>query len=204
MTDVRSDKLTVYSESEISAVDGITTTVAAPPTSSFLGTMAEFLQKTLNHITTVSATLVPGDNASAVAFGGAPQGMFQGQPFSAASGGSATPGSMANTSAATIRKVLCTIALSNLPIASSLATTAPTLQFVYGSVYRATAATGNLPAFDDVPLPKPSGGEIAVGWLNIPNSWTSGDDLATTMFVNDKRGTQGFDLTQVLGDPAQP
>lgn len=198
------ERLIATADTSISAVDGVTYTTNVPPVSSFLGTMAEFMQKAMNHLTNASSTLVAGDEASAVAFGGVPIGMFQGVPFSAASGGSATPTSMADTGSSTVRKVLCTIALSGLPVASSLALTAPTLQFVYGSLFSATASTGAATAFNDVPLPLASGGEIAVGWMNIPNSWTSGDDLSAPMMIDDKRGTQGFDFTKVLGTPQQP
>lgn len=198
------ERLIATYDASVSAVDGITYTTNVPPISSFLGTMAEFMQKSMNHLTNASSTLVAGDDASAVAFGGAPVGMFQGVPFSAASGGSGIPTSLADTGSATVRKVLCTIALSSLPVASSLATTAPTLQFVYGSLYSATASTGAATTFDNVPLPRASGGEIAVGWLNVPNSWTSGNDLSAPMMINDKRATQGFDFTKVLGTPEQP
>lgn len=198
--------LMVLTEAEVSSVDGTTTTVhTRPPMSGVgLGTFAEFLQKAMNHLTSVSSTLVAADAASGVALAGAPTGMFQGMPFSAASGGSATPGSGMNTGSATIRKILVTAALSGLPVASSLATTAPTLQFVYGSLYSGMASTGAATVFDSVPMPRASGGEIAVGVLNVPNTFTSGDNLSAPMMVSDKRATQGVDLVTIIGTPNQP
>ena len=151
-------------------------------------TMLEMIRRAFTNITTPSATIVGATSGAAVALtigeqagSGGLAGMMQGVPFYI-SGVGHLSGQLAgtiSTTSAQIRKALVTIALSSLPVQSSLASAAGTvLTFVYGSAFATSAntvisGTSNavISYFDLVPLPMPSAGEIPVGCLNVPNNF---------------------------------
>lgn len=181
---------------------------------------AEMLRRLVTYIMSPSATIVSGGSAGAIAIafgantlGGASGilGMFQGVPFvlSAAGTLSGSPTSAISTASTTIRKVLVTIGMSALPVASSLALGGGTVQFVYGSAYNtsagaATSGGQGVSYFDFVPLPIPSAGEIPVGWLNIPNSFAVSAGINASHMFTDYRVTQGVNLSALLAGIPQP
>lgn len=217
MVNVNTERLIAEVSAQVSSIDGIQHTVYTPELSAFMGTFAEMMQKVVTRITTPSASIVSGGSTAAVTVNVANTashwasgigGVYQGWPFHVQSAGSASPTSLASTASNQIRKVLVTMAISDLPVASSLAHTAATLQFVYGSAYTTSALAASLPGqsayFNLVPLPKASGGEIPVGWLNIPNSYTTSDGITAGMMITDYREIQGFDMSAILGTVQQP
>jgi hypothetical protein len=222
MVHVNTERLLAEVSAQVSAIDGIQYNVYTPEVSAFLGTFVEFMQKQMTRVLSPSATLISGTDASTVTVtvatgigtGGASTfvsgivGIYQGWPFQVLSAGSGPLTSLASTTSVTARKVLVTMAISDLPVASSLATVAGTLQFVYGSVYATSAlaaSTGGVSAiYNKIPLPKASAGEIPVGWINVPNSQVSGMDIDNTMMITDYREIQGFDFSAILGTVEQP
>jgi len=221
--DVRSEKLYFFVSGQVSADDGVTfnTVPNATGASAFLDTMADLMHKMLNRITTPSTTIISGGSAAAVAItvgttDGASgyKGYIMGMPFTASAGGhvSADPSSAlagaCSTASNEVRKVLvCLEPSSGWPIQSSLGGTV-TVAFVNGSAFTTTAgsvASGGVSAtFNQIPLPKPSAQQIPVGWLNIPNSYTSGDGITTDMMIHDYRETQGANLSLVMTNVQQP
>jgi hypothetical protein len=205
-------KLIARVSATVSGLDGVTHDVMQQPgASAFLGTLAEAYQKLMSKIDSPSATLVSGGSVAAVALNmnatdGASgiYGHFQGWPFRISAAGhlSGSPTSLISTASTTVRKVLVTLALSNLPVASSIALDAGTVQFVYGSAYDVTASSvlsgGVSATFNKVPLPKASAGEIPVGWLNVPNSHATSAGIADHMLITDYRETQGFDFSAIM------
>ena len=205
-------KLIARVSATVSSIDGVTHDVLQQPgASAFLGTLAEAYQKLMSKIDSPSATLISGGSTAAVAINvnttdGASgiYGHFQGWPFRISAGGhlSASPTSLISTASTTVRKVLVTLALSNLPVASSIALGAGTVQFVYGSAYDTTASTvlsgGVSATFNKVPLPKASAGEIPIGWINVPNSHAVSAGIADHMLITDYRETQGFDFSAIM------
>ena len=218
MTQINTDILIAEVSAQVSALDGVTFDVQAKPgASAFLGTFTEFMQKLASRITTPSTTLVSGGSTAAIAIAlgtTAPvsgiAGVFQGWPFqlSAAGNPSGSPTSLISTGSTTVRKVLVTLGMSALPVASSLALAGGTVQFVYGSDFATSAgavASGGVSAtFNKVPLPKPSAGEIPIGWLNVPNSFAVSAGISDDMLITDYRETQGFDFSAILGVVQQP
>lgn len=180
-------------------------------------TMLEFMRRCMTNITTPSTTIVSGTGvpAIALAYGTATPsgiaGMFQGVPFvlSAAGTMSATLGSAASTASNQIRKVLVTIGMSAVPVASSLALAGGTVQFVIGSAMLTSAGAvtsggQTYSYFDYVPLPAPSANEIPVGWLNIVNSYGSGGGIINSAMFTDFRVTQGLNMSAMLLGLVQP
>lgn len=218
--DVRTEKLFGNVSASVSAGDGIAYKFVGPePITSampMLGTMAQWMQKMLNRITTPSTTLISGGSAGAVAvaFGTAtPSGIagtIQGWPFviSAAGTPSGSPTSLISTTSTMIRKVLVTLGMSALPVQSSLGLGGGTVQFVYGSAYTTSAGAvgsgGQSAYFDLVPLPVPSANEIPLGWINVYNSFATSAGIANTQMIVDYRATQGVDLSALLAGTPQP
>jgi hypothetical protein len=180
-------------------------------------TMLEVLRRAFTNITTPSTTIVSGTGAPAVAlaFGTATPsgiaGMFQGVPFVLSAAGllSGTPGSALSTASNQIRKVLVTIGMSSIPVASSLALGGGTVQFVYGSAVTTSAGAVTsggqaISYFDYVPLPQCSAGEIPVGWINVPNSFASGAGIPNSCMFTDFRVTQGLNLSAMMQGLPQP
>ncbi|HEY5866324.1 MAG TPA: hypothetical protein VI542_12395, partial [Candidatus Tectomicrobia bacterium] len=52
--------------------------------------------------------------------------------------------------------------------------------------------------FDYVPMPKPSANEIPVGWLNIPNSFSTSAGIANSHMITDFRVTQGINFSAMM------
>ena len=226
--DVRSEKVYAVVSAMVSAGDGIPydVAVAQPPDARGLGTgasivqitMLEMLRRLTTHILTPSATLVSGGSAGSIGVNvglAAPVsgifGMFQGVPFLLSAAGilSGSPTGAISTTSGQIRKVLVTIGMSALPVASSLALNGGTVQFVYGStvVTSALACTSGgqtFSYFDQVPLPLPSANEIPMGWLNVPNSFSVSAGIFSSYMVTDFRATQGLNLSAMLQGIAQP
>ena len=227
--DVRSDTIYAMVSSLVSAGDGVTYDFVGPQPPRAVAattgvsiaqiTWLEMLRRLVTHIDSPSATLISGGSAGSVALHigtAAPIsgifGMFQGVPFylsATAETLSASPTSLASTTSNQIRKVLVTLAMSALPVASSLALGGGTLQFVYGSAMltSANAATSGgqtLSYFDGVPLPLASAGEIPVGWLNIPNSFPVSTGINASHMITDFRVTQGLNMSAMLAGIPQP
>lgn len=217
--DVRSERVYGMVSAAVSAGDGIAnkTLLPEPMTSAMptLMTWAEMLRRMHTRITSPSATLLSGGSAGAVAIrvDGLPSGIngvFQGWPFSLSAAGhpSGSPTSLISTASTTIRKVLVTIGMSALPVASSLALAGGTVQFVYGSAYTTSAGAvgsgGQSAFFDLVPLPQASAGEVPVGWINVYNSFATSAGLANHQMITDYRATQGLDLSALLAGMPQP
>jgi len=173
--------------------------------------LLEALRRCFTNITSVSVTLVSGGSAGAVAIGfgtATPSGiagMFQGVPFALSAAGtpSGSPTSLVSTASNEIRKVLVCIGMSALPVASSMALAGGTIQFTYGPAVRtsANAATSGgqgVSYFDYVPMPKPSANEVPVGWLNIPNSFSTSAGLANSHMITDYRVTQGLNFSAMM------
>jgi hypothetical protein len=180
-------------------------------------TMLEVLRRCFTNITTPSTTIVSGGSAGSVAlaFGTATPsgiaGMFQGVPFvlSAAGTLSAQPTSLISTASNQIRKVLVTIGMSALPVASSLALGGGTVQFVYGqavtvSAGAVTSGGQGLSYFDYLPLPQCSAGEIPMGWINVPNSFATSAGIPNSCMFTDYRVTQGINLSAMMQGVPQP
>lgn len=216
MVHVNTERLIAETSAQVSAIDGVTYDIYNPQVSAFMGTFVEFMQKQMTKITSPSAAIISGGSVAAVTINIAATsvnasgvtGFYQGWPFHLLSGGSASPTGTACTTSVVARKILVTIAISDLPVASSLAHVAGTLQFVYGSDYATSAlaaSTGGVSAvFNKIPLPKASGGEIPVGWLNIHNSYTVSEGLAAHNMITDYREIQGYDFSAILGTVQQP
>jgi hypothetical protein len=219
MVHVNTERLIAEVSAQVSAIDGIQYNVYTPELSGFMGTFVEFMQKMMTRIDTPSATVVSGGSAAAVTVtvvqaasgpvgASGIYGRYQGWPFHVMSAGSGDPGASAATTSTQARKVLITMAISDLPVASSIAGAAGTLQFVYGSVYNTAAlaaSTGGVSSvFNLIPLPKASAGEIPVGWLNVHNSYTASDGWAAHNMITDYREVQGYDFSAILGTVQQP
>lgn len=180
-------------------------------------TMLEFLRRCMTNITTPSTTIVSGGSAGSVAlaFGTATPsgiaGMFQGIPFvlSAAGTLSAQPTAAISTASNQIRKVLVTITMSALPVASSLALAGGAVGFEYGSAMTTSAGAvtsggQGYSYFDYVPLPMPSANEIPVGWLNVVNSFSVSAGIINSCMFTDYRVTQGLNMSAMLIGIPQP
>ncbi len=213
--DVRTEMLYGVVSAAVSAGDGIQYKTVAPQPSAPLMTMAEMIRRLVTHLTSPSATLVSGGSAGAVGItvAGLPSGvngMLQGVPFSLSATGilSAQPTSMVSTGSTTIRKVLVTITMSALPVASSLALGGGAVGFVYGSAFSTSAGVvgsgGQSAFFDLVPLPMASANEVPVGWLNIYNSFATSAGLANTQMISDLRAVQGVNMSALLAGIPQP
>lgn len=233
MPDVHSEMLYGTVSAAVSAGDGIPyrTDQPQPPAlikgaagvsalhggvSAPMFTMAEWVRRLSTYLTSPSATLISGGSAGAVAVTvtGLPSGIngfIQGWPFvlSAAGHPSGSPTSLISTASNQIRKVLVTIGMSALPVASSFALGGGTVQFVYGSAFAtsalaATSGGQGASYFDFVPLPVPSANEVPVGWLNIPNSFSVSAGLNASHMVTDFRVTQGINLSALWQGVPQP
>ena len=181
--DLASERLYALVSAQASSVDGkLYNLVQTVGTSAFLFTGAEMFQRMMNKITSPSATLISGGSAGAVAvtMTGLPSGingLFHNWPFSFSAAGalSAQPTSLISTASTNIRKVLVTLGMSAFTPQSSFALAGGTVQFVYGSVFTTSAGAvtsgGQSAYFNSVPLPKPSAGEIPLGWINVFNSF---------------------------------
>ena len=213
--DVRSEMLYGVVSAAASAGDGVTYKTLSPQPSAPLMTMVEMIRRMVTHLTVPSATLVSGGSAGAVGITvtGLPSGVngrIQGVPFSLSAAGilSAQPTSLVSTASTTIRKVLVTIGMSALPVASSLALGGGTVQFVYGSAFNTSAGVvtsgGQSAYFDLVPLPLASANEVPVGWLNITNSFAVSAGIANHQMICDLRMTQGINLSALLTGIPQP
>lgn len=231
---VRGEQLYAMVSAAVSAGDGVTYDLMAPQppalplqpasatgvgsVSNPMLDMLEFLRRSVTYITTPSTTIVSGTGASSVAITlglVAPsgiQGMFQGWPFSVSAAGtlSGSPTSACSTTSGQIRKVLVTLGLSALPVASSMALNGGTVQFVYGSAFAtsANAVTSGgqtISYFDYVPLPRPSAGEIPIGWINVVNSTLlSVAGIVNSCMITDYRATQGLNMSAMLQGLLQP
>jgi len=213
------EKIYAVVSGRVSAVDGVVhATGQIMGASAFLDTWLDLVRKVVNRITSPSATLTIGGSTGAVeltqgeALNGhsGVNGVYNGVPFHLSATGALSAGLLSNASTAstTIRKVLVTLALSQFPTGSTIASGGATLQFVYGSAYRVSAgivSTGGASAsFNLVPLPKPSAGEIPVGWLNIPNSFATSAAISAPMMIADYRELQGVNLSALMGTVVQP
>lgn len=180
-------------------------------------TMLEFMRRCVTNITTPSTTIVSGGSAGsiALAFGTATPsgiaGMFQGVPFvlSAAGTISAQPTGAISTTSNQIRKVLVTLTMSALPVASSLALAGGAVGFEYGSAMTTSAGAvtsggQGYSYFDYVPLPLPSANEIPVGWLNVVNSFSVSAGIINSCMFTDYRVTQGLNMSAMLQGLPQP
>lgn len=227
MPQVRGDMVYAVVSAAVSAGDGVTydfTGPQPPPlnpaTSISAGVvgisnpqvdMLEVLRRCFTNITTPSTTIVSGGSAGSIAIGyGADTpsgiaGMYQGVPFrlSAAGTPSAQPTSLISTASNQIRKVLVALGMTTLPVASSVALTAGTVQFTYGPAFTtsANAVTSGgqgLSYFDYVPLPKPSANEVPVGWLNVVNSFSTSAGIINSCMFTDFRVTQGLNFSAMM------
>lgn len=214
--DVRGTTLYALVSSTVSSVDGVPYKTQTPAVSAFLGTMADFIFKMNNRIATASNTLISGGSAGAVAIAGGGisattvTGFVQGWPFllSGVTGAfSGQPPSSVSTNSTQVRKVLVVLTFSALPVASSIANAA-TVNFVVGSAWTTAASSvlsgGVSATFNSVPLPKASGSDVPVGWLNIPNSFAASAGLADHMLITNYREVQGFNMTMIMQGMAQP
>lgn len=235
MANVKSDMLYANVSAVASAGDGIAYDVITPQppvlqtgnvgvsaagVSAPQYNMLEFIRRAFTHIDTPSATLVTGTSGYAVAVtigqqygSGGIGGKLQGVPFYISGVGhlSAQLTSAASTASNQIRKVLVCIGLSSLPMVSSMASGAGTLQCTYGSAFLTSASvvtsggTGNGPSyFDLVPLPVPSANEVPVGWLNIPNNFPVSTSVSASMLWSDYRALQGINLSAMMTGIPQP
>jgi hypothetical protein len=218
MTTINTDILVAKVSAQVSAEDGVLTDIVqVVGASAYLFDMADAFRRCMTRIHTASAGLQAGGSTAAVAFSGWPNsgfsgitGLWQGWPFATISGGSGSPTSLISTASNTIRKVLCTMKVNNgvIPPASSISSLSAVLQFVYGSAYATSAGavtTGGQSAyFNLVPLPKPSAGEIPVGWINVPNSFVTSAALSAPMMITDWREIQGLNFSAILGVVQQP
>lgn len=213
--DVRSEMIYGLASAAVSAGDGIAYKTTSPQPSAPLMTMAEMIRRLVTHLTVPSATLVSGGSAGAVGItvAGLPSGVngrIQGIPFSLSAAGilSAQLTSLASTGSTTIRKVLVTIGMSALPVASSLALAGGTVQFVYGSAYNtsslAVGSGGQSAYFDLVPLPLASANEVPVGWINVYNSFATSAGIANHQLISDLRAVQGVNMSALLAGIPQP
>ena len=211
---VRSEMVYGLVSASVSAGDGVVYETLAPQPSALM-TMAELIRRMMTRITVPSATLISGASAGAIAVTatGLPSGLngvFQGVPFSLSAAGtwSAQPTSLISTASTTIRKVLVTMSMSALPVASSLALGGGSITFVYGSAYNTSAGAvtsgGQSAYFDLVPLPLASANEIPLGWLNVYNSFAVSAGLANHQMICDLRAVQGFNLSSLLAGVPQP
>ena len=218
---VTTDTLYATVSAQASAVDGVPYDVVNKiSTSAFLGTMAEFMLKMMNRITSISCTLVSGGSAGAVAVAfptvtsndGGINGLYHGVPFRISAAGtlSGQPDSAVSTTSMTIRRVLVGLSLGDISaVASSMASTVGTLTFVIGSAYAVSvanaASTGAVSAwFNQVPLPKHSAGLVPVGVINVPNSCTGSAGLSNTCLTFPLREIYGANLSALIGNPVQP
>lgn len=215
--DVRSEVVYGLVSAAVSGPDGIPYKTLAPQALP-LFTVTELLRRMNNRIHSPSATLASGGSAGAVQVTiptGSPSGILgtvQGWPFSVSATGapSGSPTSLISTSSTTIRKVLVTLGFSAFQSTmSSLALGGVTVQFVYGSAVTTSAGavtSGGQTAsyFDNVPLPQASAHEVAVGWLNIPNSFTTSAGLAASYMVTNFQATQGVNLSAIMAGMPQP
>lgn len=182
-------------------------------------TMVEVLRRSFTYITTPSTTLVSGTAAGAVAVTlmttgpSGIQGMLQGMPFVVSATGtpSAALGASAATTSTTIRKVLVTLGLSAQPtgISGGFALAGGTVQFVYGSAMNTsamacTSASQALSFWDYVPLPMPSAGEVPLGWICVPNSFTAAQATIGSGMFTDYRVTQGINFSAMMLGLTQP
>ena len=219
MPDVRTEKLYTVVSGSVSGVDNRAVAIAEINQSAFLGTLYDFMFKMMNRIGTASTTLASGGSAGAVEIGASGMGslsglsgiagVFQGIPFFlTGTARSAQPTSLISTGSTTIRKVLVGLGFSALPVASSLDETASTVLFVYGSAFSTSAGAvlsgGQSAFFNSVPLPKASAGMVAVGWLNVPNSFAVSAGISASMLITDHRETQGIHLSLIQGTVTQP
>lgn len=216
MVDIKTEKLDAFVSAQVSAIDGIQYDTVLPAQSAFLGTFAEALQRLQTRVDSPSAALVSGGSTGSVALAlpstlgaSAIVGRYQGWPFILTGVGiSGQPTSLVSTGSTTVRKVLVTLKLDDLPVQSSIDATNVTVQFVYGSAFATSAGAVNSggvsSVFNKVPLPKASGGEIPVGWLNVPNSFAVSAGIADHMMLVDYRETQGYDFSAIIGNAVQP
>lgn len=217
--DIKTEITYALVSASVSALDGKTHGYQGPQLSAFLGTVYDFMFKTMNRITTASTSLILGGSNAAIAIGTSGMGSlsgvsgitgnFQGWPFFlTGEARSGTPTSLISTGSTTIRKVLVGLGFSALPVASSLDFTASNVLFVYGSAFATSSlacSTGGQSAyFNSVPLPKASAGMVPVGWLNVPNAFASGATISTPMLITDWREIQGIDLSAIQGTVTQP
>lgn len=215
--DVRSEVIYGLASAAVSGPDGVVYRTVAPQATP-LFTMAELLRRLNNRILSPSATLASGGSAGAVAITiptTSPSGILgtvQGWPFSLSGTGtmSAQPTSLISTASTTIRKVLVTIGFSAFQSTmSSLAIGTGSVQFVYGSAVTTPAGavtSGGQTAsyFDAVPLPQASAHEVAVGWLNVPNSFSVSAGLVNSLMMTNFQATQGVNLSLILAGMPQP
>src|SRR5262245_24326807 len=179
------------------------------------GTWLDYLVKTNNRIHSVSNSVASGGSTAAIqiTLGAAPSGivgLIQGVPFQISAAGelSGSPTSQASTASYEIRKVLVTVAFTSF-FASSVPLACGVVQFVYGSAMRTSAnavTSGSQEAsyWDYVPLPKCSANQVAIGWLTIPNSYTTSQGIPNSWMKTDYRVTQGLDLSAMLQGLQQP
>ena len=204
-----SEVLYALPSATISGEDGRTVTVQGPLPSTYLTSIQEVLRRLFTNITSPSATLASGGSAGCVALTGAglPSGIngrFMGAPFALSHLGSLSgqPTSLVSTASFQVRRVLVTLTMSALStVTSSLALTGGGLGFVYGSAVKTSAgAASNADAshFSAVPIPFASAGEVPLGWLQIPNSFTTSGGLANSMMKIDWRAIQGLDFSAIM------
>jgi len=215
-----SERLLALVSARVSAENGQVTAVPAEvAASAFLGTIAEWMFKLTNRLTTPSATLASGGSAGAVELTlpgalSAIHGLYHGVPFiiSAAGAKSAEFLSSFSTTSLTIRRVLVGLSMGDISaVTSSIASTVGTLVFVVGSAYNVSvanaASNGGVSAwFNQVPLPKASAGIVPVGAINVPNSATtvSTGGISNTCLTFNLREIYGLDLSAIIGTPVQP
>ena len=171
--------------------------------------LLEALRRTFTKITSPSATLASGGSAGSIVVGfgnSGIQGIFMGVPFilsGTAATMSGSPTSAASTASNEVRKILVCIGMSALPVASSMGLAGGTVQFTYGPAVRTSANVVNsggltVSYWDYVPMPRPSANEIPVGWLNIPNSFSTSAGINASHMFTDYRVTQGINFSAMM------
>ena len=211
--DVRTERLYALTSARVSALDGIPNATLGPNTAAFGMTFADLLHRLGNRITSPSALLSTGGSTAAVALRGhsgghgVPEvtGFLHGMPFYLTAIGSlsATPlASMVSLMSTAIRRILVTLAFNSALPLSTLSPTGGTIQFTYGATFRTTGSSvltgSDSAAFVSAELPKPSANEIALGWINLHNSFPASGAITTSNLYVDYRATQGWNLSAIF------
>ena len=198
---------------------GTGTQTGASPAQSGVGVSApamlwsEFIRRQITSIDSPSATLDLGASGFQVAVNTPTSGIFgkiQGHPFRLSGGASAFNVALlstVSTTSAQIRKVLVTLGMPAQPYQSAIGLASAVLQLVVGSAMTTSSTTvisGGDIAFDRVPLPLPSAGEVPVGWLNVPNNFPISAAVSATMVWSDFRALQGMNMSALLIGVPQP
>lgn len=227
MAQVKGDMIYATVSAAVSAGDGIIYdfTTQQPPTMPLAPTgatgagsvsnpqidMLEMFRRSVTHITSPSNVLIAATSGCAVALdlgGSGVQGLFHGMPFTlsgAANRLSAQLSGAMSTTSNQIRKILVCIGMSAIPASGTLANGGGTLQVTYGPAFTTSggaalsgAWASTISYFDYVPLPRPSAGEIPVGWINVGNSTLISATIPVSTMITDYRAMQGLNMSAML------